>query len=257
MDWGGWGPRVALDYDLGHNTVLHAGGSIATRLPNLWYENFLTAGLPFVFNAFATAQPGVPIPFHNTFVPQVLPNAYDVQGQLIFPNGRSEDAKPNTQLDLQRFQKDVAALTPGQQVQLPTASGIVANFRNGYIGSYRLGFDHTLGRFVASANYVATVGVHLPSVYSPNSYTGADPAFAPFTQFDSAGHPIGGYGSESLIASADNPWITPTEANGFTETPNYEQTRAWLQRLDDASPLIRMETFGRSPQGRDLLVVRD
>jgi TonB dependent receptor len=201
MDWGGWGPRVALDYDLGHNTVLHAGGSIATRLPNLWQENFLTAGLPFIFNPFATAQPGVPIPFHNTFVPQVLPNAYDVQGQLIFPNGRSEDAKPNTQLDLQRFQKDVAALTPGQQVQLPTASGIVANFRNGYIGSYRLGIDHTLGRFVSSANYVATVGVHLPSVYSPNSYTGADPAFAPFTQFDSAGHPIGGYGSESLIAS--------------------------------------------------------
>ena len=201
MDWGGWAPRVALDYDLGHNTVLHAGGSIATRLPNLWQENFLTAGLPFVFNPFATAQSGVPIPFHNTFVPQVLPNAYDIHGQLIFPNGRSEDAKPNTQLDLQRFQKDVAALTPGQQVQLPTASGIVADFKNGYIGSYRLGFDHTLGRLVASANYVATVGVHLPSVYSPNSYTGADPAFAPFTTFDSAGHPTGGYGSESLIAS--------------------------------------------------------
>jgi Carboxypeptidase regulatory-like domain/TonB dependent receptor-like, beta-barrel/TonB-dependent Receptor Plug Domain len=201
MDWGGWGPRVAIDYDLGHNTVLHAGGSIATRLPNLWQENFLTAGLPFVFNPFSTALPGVPIPFHNTFVPQVLPSAYDVQGQLIFPNRRSEDAKPNTQLDLQRFQKDVAALTPGQQVQLPTASGIVADFKNGYIGSYRLGFDHTLGRLVASANYVATVGVHLPSVYSPNSYTGADPAFAPFTQFDFAGHPTGGYGSESLIAS--------------------------------------------------------
>jgi hypothetical protein len=77
----------------------------------------------------------------------------------------------------------------------------VADFRNGYIGSYRLGFDQTLGKLVASANYVATVGVHLPSVYSPNSYTGADPAFAPFTKFNSAGHPIGGYGNESLIAS--------------------------------------------------------
>lgn len=61
--------------------------------------------------------------------------------------------------------------------------------------------------------------------------------------------------SESLIAQSDNPWITPAEANGFTETPNYEATRAWLQRLDDASPMIHMETFGRSPQGRDLLVV--
>jgi hypothetical protein len=61
--------------------------------------------------------------------------------------------------------------------------------------------------------------------------------------------------SERLIVGADNGWITPAEANGFTETPNYAQTRAWLERLDAASPMIRMETFGRSPQGRDLLVV--
>jgi hypothetical protein len=61
--------------------------------------------------------------------------------------------------------------------------------------------------------------------------------------------------SESLIAHADNPWITPAEQNGFTETPNYEATRAWLERVDAASPMIRMESFGRSPQGRDLLVV--
>jgi len=61
--------------------------------------------------------------------------------------------------------------------------------------------------------------------------------------------------SESLIAQPGNPWITPTEQNGFTETPNYEATRAWLERLDAACPLIRMETFGRTPQGRDMLVV--
>jgi hypothetical protein len=61
--------------------------------------------------------------------------------------------------------------------------------------------------------------------------------------------------SEALIAGADNPWITPAEANGFTETPNYAETRAWLERLAAASPMIRIETFGRSPQGRDLVVV--
>ncbi|WP_395647911.1 M14 family metallopeptidase [Terricaulis sp.] len=61
--------------------------------------------------------------------------------------------------------------------------------------------------------------------------------------------------SESLIAGADNPWITPGEANGFTATPTYAETRAWLERIDAASPLIRMEVFGRSPQGRDLLAV--
>ncbi|QGZ96121.1 M14 family metallopeptidase [Terricaulis silvestris] len=61
--------------------------------------------------------------------------------------------------------------------------------------------------------------------------------------------------SESLIVGADHPWITPAEANGFTETPNYAETRAWIERLAAASPMIRIESFGRSPQGRELFVV--
>lgn len=61
--------------------------------------------------------------------------------------------------------------------------------------------------------------------------------------------------SESLIVGPDNPWITPAEANGFTNTPTYAETRAWLERLAAASPLVRLETFGRSPQGRELIVV--
>jgi Carboxypeptidase regulatory-like domain/TonB-dependent Receptor Plug Domain len=204
QDWNGWGPRLAIDWEFAHNTVLHAGGSIATRLPNLWQENFVTAGIPFVFNAYTTALPGAPIPFQNTFVPLTLPPAYDAQGQLIFPHERSEEAKPNTQFDLQRFQDDLAALTPGHQIQLPNAVGIAPNFRNGSIDSYRLGIDRTFGNLSATASYVATLGIHLPSIYSPNSYNGADPTFAPFTNFDSTGHPIGGYGSESLISSASH-----------------------------------------------------
>src|SRR5262245_43128758 len=61
--------------------------------------------------------------------------------------------------------------------------------------------------------------------------------------------------SERLIVAADHPWITPAERANFETTPNYAETRAWLERLDAASPLVRMETFGVSPQGRDLLVV--
>ena len=61
--------------------------------------------------------------------------------------------------------------------------------------------------------------------------------------------------SERLLAPADHPWITPSERTGLTASPNYEQTIAWLRRLDAASPLIRMETFGKTAQGRDLWVV--
>ncbi|MBW3617226.1 MAG: M14 family metallopeptidase [Proteobacteria bacterium] len=61
--------------------------------------------------------------------------------------------------------------------------------------------------------------------------------------------------SEQLAAPADHPWITPSERTGLTATPSYNETIAWLRRLDAASPLIRMEVFGRTAQGRELWVV--
>jgi hypothetical protein len=200
-DWNGWGPRLGIDYAFTPNTVLHAGGALTTRLQNLWQENFLTASIPYVFNPYFTAQPGIPVPFSNAVVPEPLPPAYDIAGNLIFPNERSTDAKPNTVMDLQRYQDDVAAITPGHQTQLPTLSGIARNFRNGSIASWNLSLEHDFRDFKASAAYVATAGIHLPYVFAPNSYTGADPAFAPFTRFDSAGNRIGGVSNISLIAS--------------------------------------------------------
>jgi murein tripeptide amidase MpaA len=61
--------------------------------------------------------------------------------------------------------------------------------------------------------------------------------------------------SERLVVRQDNPWITPSEMSGLTRTPSYGETRAWLERLDAASPLIRLETYGKSPEGRDLILV--
>ncbi|KQR80267.1 carboxypeptidase [Sphingomonas sp. Leaf343] len=62
--------------------------------------------------------------------------------------------------------------------------------------------------------------------------------------------------SERLIVAQDDPWITPAERAGFATTPRYAETRAWLERLDAASPLIAIEAFGRTAQGRELLMVR-
>src|SRR5262252_7891817 len=75
LDVNGWGPRLALDYAVAKQTVLHAGASIATGLPNLWQDNFLTAGIPYVFAPSIYAQPNEPVTFHNTFVPLNLPTA--------------------------------------------------------------------------------------------------------------------------------------------------------------------------------------
>lgn len=47
-------------------------------------------------------------------------------------------------------------------------------------------------------------------------------------------------------------WQTRAEKSEYRETARYDETVAYSRRLDDASPLIRYETFGKSGEGRDL-----
>ena len=61
--------------------------------------------------------------------------------------------------------------------------------------------------------------------------------------------------SEALIARPDNPWITPAEKMGLLDTPNYDETIAYLKRLCAATPLLKLQEFGRTAQGRLLYVV--
>jgi murein tripeptide amidase MpaA len=62
--------------------------------------------------------------------------------------------------------------------------------------------------------------------------------------------------SERLVAPSTDPWITPSEARNFEATPSYAETRAYIDRLVAASPLLRVEVFGRTAQGRELYLVR-
>ncbi len=241
QDWNGWGPRLGLDYALGRHTVLHAGGAITTEIPNLWQDNFLTAAIPYAFSLSIYAQPANPLPFQNTFVPTPLPTAYNTAGQPIFATGRSQDVPANTVIDLPRFQNELDALTPGN-VQLITGIGIVKNFGNGYIGSWTAGVDHDFGDFKFNASYVATAGIHLPRVFWPNSYGGASPAFAPFTQFDSSGNPTGGFGSESLIASTSHSTYhslqTSLTKNSARLGLGLQASYTYSKSLDDTSAVL-------------------
>jgi Zinc carboxypeptidase len=47
-------------------------------------------------------------------------------------------------------------------------------------------------------------------------------------------------------------WQTWAEKTDYRETPRYEETMAYSRRLDAASPLIRLESFGQSGEGRSL-----
>ena len=242
QDWNGWGPRFSVDYALTSHTVLHAGGAITTILPNLWQDNFLTGAIPLATSLYVNALPNVPLPFQNVAVPVNLPPPYTIGGELLFPGGNASHVAPNTQVDLQRYQSDLTALTPGNQVQLLSMVGLAKNFRNGYIGSYTAGIDHDFRDVKFSAAYVATAGVHLASVYSPNSYGGADPAFAPFTQFDSAGRAIGGFGPESIMSTESHSTYhslqTSVSKNSARAGLGLQASYTYSKSLDDTSSVL-------------------
>ena len=242
QDWNGWGPRLGLDYALGKHTVLHAGGSITTLIPNLWQDNFLTAAIPYAFAPFITALKDTAVPFQNSTSTFSLPTAYNIQGQPIFATGRSQDVPANTVFDYTRFQTELDALTPGDQVQLLTVVGIAKNFGNGYIGSWTAGVDHDFGDFKFNASYVGTAGVHLPRVYWPNSFGGASPGFAPFTQFDTSGQATGGYGPESLIVSASHSTYHALQTSLSKSSARYglglQASYTYSKSIDDTSAVL-------------------
>lgn len=54
--------------------------------------------------------------------------------------------------------------------------------------------------------------------------------------------------SRDLLRDASDPWVTAFEADPERDfSPSYADTRAWFDRLDAASDLIRIEQFGVSP----------
>ena len=62
--------------------------------------------------------------------------------------------------------------------------------------------------------------------------------------------------SRELLRPADDPWASGFEQDPEHDfSPDYAATRAWFDRLDAASDLIRIEQFGVSPEGRPIYAV--
>ena len=104
-------------------------------------------------------------------------------------------------MDVQRFEDDLAALSPDHRITPLNGSAISRNLVNGYIGTWTLGIEQKIRSVTVTAGYIGTAGVKLTALDQPNGYTGATPEFAAYTNFDSAGEITGGFGP---IAATDN-----------------------------------------------------
>ncbi|HEV2101986.1 MAG TPA: TonB-dependent receptor [Candidatus Acidoferrum sp.] len=242
LDRNGWGPRVAVDYALAKKTTLRAGGAITTILPNLWQDNFVTGGLPFVVQPVVTAQAGVPVPFSNAITPLQVPEPFTTSGQPLFASGSTSNVAANTPIDLAKFQQELEAATPGNETQLLSVSVMSRNFKNGYIGTYTAGVDHEFGWVRWSAAYVGTAGIHLARVFAPNGYAGAGPEFARFTQFDASGNAVSGFGPEYVMVSDShssyNALQTSVSGTDAKIGLNFAASYTFSKSIDDTSAVL-------------------
>ncbi len=241
-NWNGLGPRVQAAWQVTNNLQAHAGGAITVIPPNIWQDNFLTGSTPFVIYPRAVAAQGAPIQYGFQITPAELPKPYTPAGDYIFAGGSSKDVAPNTIMDVDRYEKDMAALTPSHVVSALNLSGIDRSFGNATLFTWTAGLERKIGNLTADANYVGTTSEFLPRYSFPNAYPGASPGFAPHTQFDENGNVIGGFGVENVIIadSHSSYHALQTSLSGTVGHggPGIQASYTWSKSIDDSSEVI-------------------
>jgi hypothetical protein len=241
-DWKGFGPRVQAAWQVTNKLSAHVGGGITIIPPNIWQDNFLTGSTPFVVYPRLLSASNAPIEYGFQITPSQLPNTYTPQGVNIFASGKTTTVAPNTVMDVNRYEQDVAALTPNGVVSALNLSGIDRSFTDGTLYTWTLGLERKVGNLTADASYVGTAAEKLPRYSFPNAYPGATPAFAPHTEFDNAGNVIGGFGVENVIvADAHSTYhalqtsLSGTMGHGG---PGLQASYTWGKSIDDTSQVI-------------------
>jgi hypothetical protein len=241
-DWNGWGPRVQAGWQVTNKLSAHAGGGVTVIPPNIWQDNFLTGSTPFVVYPRLLSASSEPINYGFQLTPGELPNTYTPQGVNIFASGKTTTVAPNTVMDVNRYEQDVAALTPNGVVSALNLSGIDRSFRNGTLYTWTAGLERKIGNLTADASYVGTAAEKLPRYSFPNAYPGASPAFATHTEFDTAGNVIGGFGVENVIvADAHSTYhALQTSLSGSVGHggPGLQASYTWGKSIDDTSQVI-------------------
>ncbi|MBW4039375.1 MAG: TonB-dependent receptor [Acidobacteria bacterium] len=237
--WNGWGPRVQLVWQAPKQIRVHVGGAITVIPPNIWQDNFLTGSTPFVVYPRVNAEKDAEVPYGFQITPSELPPTYTPTGQNIFASGNPKSVAPNTVMDVNRYQNDLASFAPGNQLSLLSLSAVDRHFGDGYLQTWTLGLERQFFGLTADAAYVGTASSHLPRLAFPNAFPGADPGFARYTNFSTTGAVTGGFGFESVITntshSSYNALQTSLSGTVRHGGPGLQAGYTWSKSLDDTS----------------------
>ena len=242
MDWRGWGPRLALDWRITDHTIWHAGAAISTILSNLWQDNSLTGGFPFVVGPYVTAQPGVAVPFANSVTALQLPPVYTVDGRQIYAQDSTTAVPPNTQIDMMRFQRglDGAHARPpgpivGSQCGFPRFPQWL--HRDLYRGVRAFDRRCEAERFLCGHR-----GDSFGAPPGDQRIRGRRPAFAPFLKTDSSGNVTGGYGTSYLMSTRSHSTYhalqTGVEKTSARAGLGFQASYTYSKSLDDTSAVL-------------------
>jgi hypothetical protein len=237
----GFGPRIQATWAVTPKWQVHAGGGVTIIPPNIWQDNFLTGSTPYAIYPRLISAQGAPIPYGYTITPSQLPSAYTPSGQKIATNAPKTVAA-NTVMDIDRYEKDLAALGASDVVSALNLSGINRRFTNAHLYTWTAGFEHSLGKLTADVNYVGTTSNHLPRINFPNAYPYASPSFAPDTEFNAAGAVIGGLGVENVIddTAHSSYHALQTSLSGTVPHggPGIQASYTWGKSIDDTSIVL-------------------
>ena len=238
----GWGPRVRIAWLAAQHLWVRVGGGITTIPPNIWQDNLLTGAAPYVDYPRLTASSGAPLLFGTKITPQDLPGVHTPAGSNILASNNSQAVPPNTVWDINRFERGIAALNPGHQITPLNVNAISQDFRNAYLGTWTIALERQFSGLTANTAYVGTAGVSLPAINFPNGYSGATPGFAPYTEFDASGQPIGGFGTEMLMTNRSHSTYhslqTSLQGSVPHGGPDIQASYTWSKSLDDVSTVI-------------------
>jgi hypothetical protein len=250
-DWHAFEPRIQLAWQVTNKLSARAGGGITVIQPNLWQDNFLTGSTPFAVYPRLLSASAAPIHYGFQITPAELPNVYTPQGVNIFASGKTNTVAPNTVMDVNRYEQDVAALTPGHGVSDLALAGIDRSFGNGTLYTWTAGLERKLGNLTADASYVGTAGVKLPRASYPNAFPGADAAFAPYTTFDGAGNVTGGFGTEQDVTATSHSTYhalqTSLSGSMAHGGPGIQASYTWGKSIDDTSGITAAPVAPQNP----------
>ncbi len=113
-DRNGWGPRVQVDWNAPQAVHVHMGGAITVIPPNIWQDNLLTGSTPYVVYPRVNAAQNGEIAYGFQITPNELPPVYNTAGVNVLASGDPKKVPANTVMDVNRYQQDLAALSPSR-----------------------------------------------------------------------------------------------------------------------------------------------